>query len=70
MFRLMWVNEIASFFTWDVIVSSFAMIIFIVVESRKLKIKNSWLFIFFNLTVGVSLALPAFLYARCLVNEK
>jgi len=70
MFRLMWVNEIASFFTWDVVISSFVVIVFIISESMKLKIKNFWIYILFNRIIGVSLGLPAFLYARAMVIEK
>ncbi|HAA13511.1 MAG TPA: hypothetical protein DCE41_18185 [Cytophagales bacterium] len=57
-------TPIAAFFSWDVILSSVALILWILPESKRLGIKHPWLFILFNFTVGVSLALPAFLYAR------
>lgn len=65
---LFWVQmmgtPIAAFFSWDVLIASMALISFIWVESRRLNLKNWWVFILFNLLVGVSLALPAFLYYR------
>ncbi len=60
----MFANPIASFFAWDVIVSTLAVLTLVFTEGQRLKMKNLWLYIIFNLTVGVSLALPAFLYAR------
>jgi len=60
----MFANPIAGFFAADVIVSSLVLWIFVFTEGRRLKMKHLWIYILFNLTVGVSLALPAFLYAR------
>jgi hypothetical protein len=50
-------NRISSFFGLDVIVSS-------VVEGRRLAMRRRWLPLVALLTVGVSLALPLFLYLR------
>ena len=65
----MFVNGISSFFSWDVIISTFAVVTLVISEGKKLEMKHRWLYIIFNLSVGVSLALPAFLYARELKIE-
>ncbi len=66
----MTINNIASFFTWDVMISSLAVVSFVCIEGKRKGMSYLWVYIFFNLTVGVSLALPAFLYARQLKIEK
>ena len=48
----------------DVIASSLALWLFVFSEGRRLGMKHLWLYIVCNLTVGVSLALPLFLYFR------
>jgi hypothetical protein len=57
-------NRISSFFGLDVIVSSVVLLIFMRVERRKLGMRRLWLPLVALLTVGVSLALPLFLYLR------
>lgn len=57
-------NRIGGFFGMDVLVSAFALMVFVGRESSKLKIPRSWLPLIAVLTVGVSLALPLFLYMR------
>jgi len=63
-FNQMLEQPISAFFAWDVILSTVAMIVLVFREGRRLNMKALGLYVFFNLTVGVSLALPAFLYAR------
>ncbi len=54
-----------SAFAWmDVVVSSLVLWIFVFAEGRRLGMKNLWVYIVCNLAVGVSLALPLFLFAR------
>lgn len=54
-----------SAFAWaDVLVSAVALIIFIVVEGRHLKMRNIWAPIAGTCLVGVSLGLPLFLLMR------
>lgn len=54
-----------SIFAWlDVVVSALALIAFILVESKRAQVRNSWLAILGTLTVGVSCGLPLFLYLR------
>jgi hypothetical protein len=64
--RHMMANDIASFFAWDVIISSLAVITLVLTEWKRLRMKNLWLYVLLNLTIGISLALPAFLYIRAI----
>jgi hypothetical protein len=57
-------NRISSFFGLDVIVSSVVLVIFMGVEGRRVGMRRLWLPLVALLTVGVSLALPLFLYLR------
>jgi hypothetical protein len=57
-------NRISAFFGLDVIVSSVVLCIFVLVEGRRLGMRRLWLPLVALLTVGVSLALPLFLYLR------
>jgi len=60
----MFANPIAAFFAADVIISSLVLWVFVFAEGRRLGMKHLWIYILFNLFVGVSLAFPAFLFAR------
>lgn len=57
-------NNVSAFFALDVIVSSIALWLFVFWEGRRRRMKNLWLYVVCNLAVGVSLALPLFLFAR------
>ena len=57
-------TRVGGFFGWDVIVSSLVLWVFVLSEGRKLGMKHLWLPVAANLTVGVSLGLPLFLYMR------
>ena len=63
-FRQLFQNNVSAFFGLDVIVSSFALWLFVFSEGRRLRMNNLWFYIVCNLAVGVSLALPLFLYLR------
>ena len=63
-FREMTVNEIASFFVLDVVMSAVVVIAFLLLENARVTIRNRWLVPVALLTVGVSLGLPLFLYLR------
>lgn len=63
-FQQLFANDVSGFFGMDVIVSSLALWLFIFSEGRRLKMNNLWLYIVCNLAVGVSLALPLFLFFR------
>ena len=64
LFNQLFANQISAFFGMDVIVSSVVLWIFVFAEGRRLKMKHLWVYVVCNLTVGISLALPLFLYAR------
>jgi hypothetical protein len=60
----MFANRISSFFALDVIVSSAVLLALVAIDGRRAGVKRLWLPIVANLTVGVSLGLPLFLYMR------
>jgi hypothetical protein len=63
-FRQLFENPVSAFFGMDVIVSSLVLWVFVFWEGRRSQMKHLWLYIVCNLTVGVSLALPLFLFVR------
>lgn len=63
-FRELFANRISAFFGMDVFVSAVALVVFIRAESGRLGMRRPWLPVLALLTVGVSLALPMFLYMR------
>jgi hypothetical protein len=68
--RELFANRIGAFFGMDVVVSAVALLVFTRIESARLAIRNRWLVVIAVLTVGVSLALPLFLYLRELELER
>lgn len=62
--RELFANRIGGFFGMDVLVSAIVLIFFIRREGKTLRVRHLWLPIVGVLTVGVSLALPLFLYLR------
>ena len=60
----LFMNRISAFFGMDVLVSAVVLIVFMRVESARLSIHRRWLPVLALLLVGVSLALPLFLYMR------
>jgi hypothetical protein len=63
-FRQLFQNHVSAFFGMDVIVSSLVLWMFVFSEGRRCRMKNLWLYVVCNLMVGVSLALPLFLFFR------
>jgi uncharacterized protein DUF2834 len=57
-------NNISTFFAVDLVISILVFWIFIFAEANKLRMKNSWLYFLASLLVGLSFALPLFLYFR------
>jgi hypothetical protein len=57
-------THISGFFAWDVIVSSVVLWIMVGVEGRRAGLGRRWVPVVATLAVGVSLALPLFLYMR------
>ena len=60
-------NGSASGFAADLFISSFVFWIFMFTRSEG---PGPWLFIALNLTIGLSCALPAYLYARAPVTAR
>jgi hypothetical protein len=69
-FQQLFSNRIGGFFGMDVLVSSVVLVVFMRAESAKLKIRGRGWPVLALLTVGVSLALPLFLYLRELKLEQ
>ena len=63
-FQQLFENNISAFFGMDVIVSSIAVWLLVFTEGRRRQMKNLWVYVVCNLAVGVSLALPLFLFFR------
>jgi hypothetical protein len=63
-FRQLFANRIGGFFGLDVMVSSVVLAGFVRTEGHRLGVRRLWLPIVGLLTVGVSCALPLFLYLR------
>jgi hypothetical protein len=60
----LFVNPISRFFGMDVVISAIALIVFMRVEGRRSNIGGRWIPLVALITVGVSFALPLFLYQR------
>ncbi len=63
-FQQLFQNHVSGFFGMDVIVSSLVLWLFVFSEGRRRRMSNLWLYVVCNLAVGVSLALPLFLFFR------
>ena len=57
-------NGAAAGFTADLFISSFVFWMFMFNDAPKRGIKNLWIYVACNLLVGLSLALPLYLYVR------
>ena len=64
MIQQLFANPISTFFAVDLIVSIIVFWIYLYSEAARLKMKNWWLYVLASLTVGLSFALPLFLYVR------
>jgi hypothetical protein len=60
----LFVNRVSGFFAMDVLVSSLVLVVFVVVDGRRLGLRHRWAPIAAVLLCGVSLGLPLFLYLR------
>ena len=61
---LAWSSPIAAATLTDFMISCLVFWPFVFAESRRLGSRHWWLFIFANILIGLSFALPAFLYLR------
>lgn len=64
LFKQLFQNYASAFFGLDVIVSSVVLWLFVFSEGRRRGMRHLWLYVVCNLAVGVSLALPLFLFFR------
>ena len=62
-------NRIAAAFVTDLLCVVLAALIWIVYESKRLGMKNSWLYVVLTLLFGIAGPLPLFLYQREKVSE-
>src|ERR1700760_3531534 len=62
LFRQLFENRVGAFFGVDVFVSAAALLVFVGAEGAG--VRSRWLPVLALLAVGVSLALPLFLYMR------
>ena len=62
--RQLFQNDISTAFGLDVIVSSVVLWLFVFSEGKRLGMKQLWVYIVCNVFVGVSMALPLFLFFR------
>ncbi len=60
----LFVNGAAGGFTADLLTSSLVFWIFLFAESRRVGVGRPWLYVAINLVIGLSCALPLFLWAR------
>ncbi len=56
-------NPISSFAWSDLVVSAVVLVFFVLVEGRRLSMRHAWASLL-GLAVGISLALPLFLWLR------
>jgi multisubunit Na+/H+ antiporter MnhB subunit len=63
-FEQLFSTPVGGFFGMDVIVSSMVLWVLVYFDGRRDRVRHLWAPIVANLAVGVSLALPLFLYMR------
>ncbi len=69
-FEQLFANRISTFFGMDVIVSAIVLLVFILSEGTRIRLRQWWLPVASTFLVGVSLGLPLFLYLREVELEK
>jgi len=57
-------TSISAFFATDLIISCLVFLIYLRQEAKRLSMRYSWVYVIALLTVGLSFALPLFLYVR------
>lgn len=63
-FQELLANRVSHFFALDLLVVAIVTILFILVEGKRLAIEKTWIGIVGCLCIGVSFALPFFLWQR------
>jgi hypothetical protein len=64
LFQMFSASQILSGIAMDLLVSVIVFWFFMFAEARKLEMKNPWVYLLATLLVGLSFALPLFLYFR------
>lgn len=57
-------TPISTFFAVDLIVSSVVFMVYLEQEAKRRSMKHGWIYLIALLTVGLSFALPLFLFVR------
>jgi hypothetical protein len=57
-------TQISTFFAVDLLLSSIVFVLYLRHEAARYSIGHQWIYLIALLTVGLSLALPLFLYVR------
>ncbi len=60
----LFVNGAAGGFSADLLLTSLVFWVFLVPEARRVGVRKPWAFVVINLLIGLSCALPLFLWAR------
>jgi hypothetical protein len=63
-FQQLWQTPASRFFVLDVLISALTLLVFVSREGRRLNMERLWVYLVCTLLVGVSLALPLFLFFR------
>ncbi len=58
------VNESSRFITIDVLFLGLAVVVWMVLEARRLQIRGVWLYVVFGFLIAISLAFPLFMIHR------
>jgi Terpene cyclase DEP1 len=63
-FQQLFQTDVSAIFAMDVMVSAVALWVFVLIEGRRRRMKFLWVYIVGTMLVGVSFALPLFLFFR------
>jgi hypothetical protein len=64
MLELLVANSISRFFVLDLVITALVFLVYVVVEGKHLGMRFIWIYILLTLCIGLSFALPLFLFAR------
>ena len=57
-------NRATISITVDIFLLTLAAVVWMVLEARRLSMRNVWLYVLFGITIAISVTFPLFLYAR------
>ena len=58
------INHASRSITWDIVIMYFCASTFMIVESRRLKMKFSWVYIVMGYLVAIAFTFPLFMFFR------